>query len=448
MIQRLVAFSEALREAGVPVGLSETTDAATALRHIDIADTRSVRAALAGSLIKSVGHRSAFDTLFELFFMAGPPGTESPDEADPASAPEPNVMTQAVMEALIAGDAAAAGGLARAAVGAFGRLERSRSKDWYSNYEVVRALGLNTMMARLEARLDDQGVTGFERRLVSDEFERKLRLFREEILMETRRRVARVRGPEAVASYAVGPLPEDLNFLSATADMSDLKRALRPLARKLATRISMKRKRAARGQVDIRRTIRHSLSAGGVPIETFDRKRIPHRPELFVLCDVSSSVARFSRFSLMLTHALAAQFSKVRSFAFVDQIDEVTGYFSNEDFAGAIHEMSVGAKVVGGDGRSDYGGALRQFLDRYGQEVGPKTTVLVLGDARTNYRDPHAGALRAVAERSHHTYWLNPEPIQDWDTGDSVASRYAVNVDRMVEVRNLRQLETFIARTL
>lgn len=446
MIPRLVEFADALREAGVPVGLSETTDAATATLYIDVSDRNSLRAALAASLVKSPGHRPAFDTLFELFFLPGGVGRPAGDP-EPA-APDPEQMSEEVMEALIGGNADAAGALARRAVGSFGRLDRSRSKDWYSNYEVVRALGLNTMSARLQRRLDELVVTGLRRRLVNDEFERNLRRFREETLMETRRRVARVRGPQAVAEYAVGPLPEDLNFLSATADMAELKRAVRPLARKLATRISMKRKRAARGQIDIRRTIRHSLSTGGVPVETFDRNRVPHRPELFVLCDVSSSVARFSRFSLMLTHALAAQFSKVRSFAFVDQIDEVTRYFSHEDFAGAVKEMSAQAKVVGGDGRSDYGGALEQFLDRYGEGLGPKTTVLLLGDARTNYRDPRAAALKTVAARSRHTYWLNPEPSQDWDTGDSVASRYAAHVDRMVEVRNLRQLEGFIARTL
>lgn len=447
MIQRLVAFSDALREAGVPVGLSETADAARAIEHIDVADRANLRAALAASLIKSEGHRSAFDTLFELFFLAGA-GAGPHDDADAAPHGDPEEMSEAVLDALIAGDAEAARGLARDAVASFGRLDRSRSKDWYSNYEVVRALGLNTMSTRLQQRLDEQDVGGLRRRLINDEFERNLRRFREETLMETRRRVAQVRGPQAVASYAVGPLPEELNFLSATADMAELRRAVRPMARKLATRISMKRRRAARGQIDIRRTIRHSLSTGGVPVETFDRNRTPHRPELFVLCDVSSSVARFSRFSLMLTHALAAQFSKVRSFAFVDQIDEVTRYFSNEDFGAAVQEMSTEAKVVGGDGRSDYGGALSQFLDVFGEEVGPKTTLLVLGDARTNYRDPRAEALKTVAKRCHHSYWLNPEAIQDWDTGDSVASRYAAHVDRMVEVRNLRQLEDFIARTL
>lgn len=444
MLERLAGFSEALRRAGVPVGLSETADASVALRHVDIGDRGSFRAALATSLIKNHSHRAAFDTLFELYFGAGVPDPQDDD----VTRDDPEELAEQVFEALVSGNAAAARELAREAVATFGRLDRSRSKDWYSNYEVARALGLNTFAQRLERSLDDDGVSGLERTLLTDAFERNLQRFRAETLTETRRRVAQLRGPEAVAAYAVGPLPEDLNFLSATADMAELRRAVRPLARKLATRISMKRKRAARGQLDIRRTIRHSLSSGGVPLDTFDRKRIHHRPELSILCDVSSSVARFSRFSLMLTHALAAQFSKVRSFAFVDQVDEVTGLFSDEDFGAAIHRMSTEAKVVGGDGRSDYGASLKRFLERYGDEVGPRTTLLILGDARNNYRDPRAEALRELTARTHHTYWLNPEPRQDWDTGDSVASRYAALVDRMVEVRNLRQLEAFIARTL
>jgi len=446
MLQRLVDLSEALRRAGVPVGLSETADAAAAIRHIDMGDKASFRAALATSLIKTDAHRSAFDTLFELHFSSAV-RTERPEDGEPAPTGA-DQLTDAIMEALVAGDAEAARGLARDAVGRFGRLDRSRSKDWYSNYEVARALGLNALSARFEQALDSDGVTGLKRRLLIDEFERNLQRFRTETLTETRRRVAAVRGPDAVAAYAVGPLPEDLNFLSATADMAELKRAVRPLARKLATRISMKRRRAARGQVDIRKTIRHSLSTGGVPVDTFQRNRTPHRPELFVLCDISSSVARFSRFSLMLTHALAAQFSKVRSFAFVDRTDEVTHYFSGEDFSAALAAMSAGAQVVGGDGHSDYGSALEQFRERFGSDVGPKATLLVLGDARTNYRDPRPDALKEIHERAHHTYWLNPEPKRDWDTGDSVASRYAAEVDRMVEVRNLRQLEDFIARTL
>jgi uncharacterized protein len=167
-----------------------------------------------------------------------------------------------------------------------------------------------------------------------------------------------------------------------------------------------------------------------------------------ILCDVSSSVARFSRFALMLTHALSAQFSRVRSFAFVDTIDEVSRFFEHEDFVEAVDAMNREAKVVSHDGHSDYGEVFERFLTEHGSAVGPKTTMLVLGDARTNYRARRIQSLRELTTRARQAFWLNPEPLADWDTGDSAASEYAGFVDRMVEVRNLRQLEEFIAREL
>lgn len=445
MLQRVLDLTHALRDAGIPVGISEADDAVRALGHIDLSDRRSFRAALAASIVKSEAHRPTFDTLFELYFGAGAPDGEEEPAAQTSDAPEEFI--EELMAALTSGDEAGLRDLARRAVTRFGRLERSRSKDWFSHYEVVRALELNTLAARFAAG-QDESEPELGRQLDLAGFERRLREFRQETLMETRRRVAQHRGAEAVAAYAVGPLPEDTAFLSATADMADLRKAVRPLARKLATRISMKRRRAARGQLDVRKTIRHSLSSGGAPLDTHFRNRAPHRPEVFILCDLSSSVGRFSRFALMLTHALSAQFSKIRSFAFIDTLDEVTGHFATEDFAEAVHAMNRFAKVVSGDGHSDYGQSLALFLDAYGNEVGPRTTLLILGDARTNYRADNAWALRELARRARHSYWLNPEPMHDWDTGDSVASRYAAEVDAMVEVRNLRQLETFIAKTL
>lgn len=441
MLERLVALADALRAAGIPVAVSETADAARCLEHIDMADRRSFRAAVAAGLIKDHAHRDAFDILFELYFGADAPADESPDAATHEE------LADELIEALRSGDETELRDLARRAVTKFGRLERSRSRDWFSHYEVVRALELDTLAARAAAD-PAPDVTRLERKLAEEEFERRVRWFRRETLMETRRRVAAHRGPEAVAAYAVEPVPEDVNFLSAMADLTQLRKAVRPLARKLATRLSMKRRRAARGHLDVRRTIRHSLSMGGVPLDVQLRNRTPHRPEVFILCDVSGSVGRFSRFALMLTHALSAQFSRIRSFAFVDALDEVTRHFAGEDFAAALASMNGEAKVIGGDGHSDYGASLGSFLDRFGTEVGPKTTLLILGDARTNYRSDNAWALRELTSRAHRSYWLNPEPQQDWDTGDSVASRYAAHVDAMVEVRNLRQLESFIAEKL
>jgi uncharacterized protein with von Willebrand factor type A (vWA) domain len=212
--------------------------------------------------------------------------------------------------------------------------------------------------------------------------------------------------------------------------------------------LALKHRHAARGRLDIRKTLRRSLSTGGVPFDLHQRHKVPHRPELFILCDVSSSVARYARFSLMLVHALASQFSRVRSFMFVDDIDEVTKFFEHEDFLTAIEQAHNQAHVVRYDDRSDYGAALRSFGERYLQEVGPKSTVLILGDARTNNRTPRDEVLNAVKQRARSVWWLNPESIGYWDTGDSAAVIYERHCDGMVEVRNLKQLEEFIARVL
>lgn len=448
MLDRLLELTDALRGAGVPVAVSEEIDALKAIKHVDFVDRHDVRAALAATLIKSDSHRLAFETLFDLYFGTGrgPDAFEEHDaDMPPASAGE---LADELFEALMSGDGSAMRDIARRAVAQFGRLQNSPSGDWYSNYQVMRALDLQSLLDRFDASDPSLEASDLERRLQRDDFEARVAEFRRMSLAETRRRVAEQRGPAAVARYAVSPVLEDLPFLSATADMAELKKAVRPLARKLATRVAMKRRRSTRGTLDIRRTVRHSMSTGGVPFNTVLRHRVPHRPELFVLCDVSSSVARFARFSLMLTHALAAQFSRVRSFAFVDSIDEVTRFFEHEDFVAAVDRMNSEAAVVRQDGHSDYGSVLEDFWETYGNDIGPKTTLLILGDARNNYRARRAHALKALSKKARHTYWLNPEPIGDWDTGDSAASEYAAHVDRMVEVRTLRQLESFIAREL
>ena len=449
MLGRVLEFTQALRDAGIPIAVSESIDAMTALRHSGLEDPRVMKATLATTMIKNQTHLPAFETLFELYFRsAGPLGGigDGADHRDAAPGMEIDELRDLIYDALVAGDTAGMNGLVKQAVESFGRLDSSR--DWFSNYEVVRALDVAGLARRLLDHAEGSPGSELERRLLTSEFEERVRKLRAEIIAETRRRVAELRGPEAVAGYAVAPLPEDQSFLGMTSNMDDLRRAVRPLARKLATRLAMKRKKAKRGQLDIRRTFRRSLSTGGVPFRTAHRHRVPHRPELFVLCDVSGSVARFARFGLMLTHALGAQFSRVRSFAFVDTFDEVTRFFEQEDFFAAVDLMNREARLIWDDGHSDYGTALERFYLAHGRDLTPKATLLILGDARNNYRARKEDVLREMASKVHHTYWLNPEPISDWDTGDSVASIYAAQVDKMVEVRNLRQLEEFIALEL
>jgi uncharacterized protein with von Willebrand factor type A (vWA) domain len=173
------------------------------------------------------------------------------------------------------------------------------------------------------------------------------------------------------------------------------------------------------------------------------------RPELVLLCDVSGSVAGFSDFTMLLVQALHDQFGKVRAFAFVNRVDEVTGLLVH----GAADPEGLGARIAeqatltAWHGSSDYGAALGEFAERYGDAVGPRTTVFVLGDARTNMGDPNLPAVRDIARRARRVYWLNPEQRSRWGTGDSAALEYAELVE-MYECRNARQLGALVTRLL
>jgi uncharacterized protein with von Willebrand factor type A (vWA) domain len=194
--------------------------------------------------------------------------------------------------------------------------------------------------------------------------------------------------------------------------------------------------------------MRKSMSTGGVPIDLVQRKPRPGRPELVLLCDVSGSVAGFSSFTLLLVHALREQFSRVRVFAFVDQMDEVTRFFDmGSELGSAMSRMIREAKVVGYDGHSDYGNAFASFLEHFGHALTSRSSLLVLGDGRTNYRDPDLDSLDHMVTVAKHAHWLNPEPAGRWGSGDSAADLYS-QVIPMHECRTAEQLAAVVAGLL
>ena len=241
-------------------------------------------------------------------------------------------------------------------------------------------------------------------------------------------------------------LPEDLDVMHANREeMAQLERALRPLSRKLAVRLARRRRRRYRGPIDLRHTMRSSLSTGGVPIDVRFKPPRPAKPEIVVIADVSGSVASFARFTLHLVHAISSQFSQVRSFVFVDGLDEVTHLFAEtDDPAEAVERITAEADVVAVDGHSDYGRALSTFASRYAPELTRRSTVLILGDARNNYHPAQAHVLEDIRSRVKALYWLNPEPRNYWNSGDSILSLYAPHCDDVLECRTLRQLESFV----
>jgi len=300
--------------------------------------------------------------------------------------------------------------------------------------------------ARTKAHEDGAPFTPLEERLEEDEFEMRIDALKKEIEAEIRRRLVADRGVEAMSKTLRKPLPEDVDFMHASREeMAGLRKALGPLTRRLAVRLARKRRHLRRGVLDFRRTVRASLSYGGVPADPRFRHPRPHKPEIFVVADISGSVAAFARFTLMLVYAISGQFSKVRSFVFIDGIDEVTRFFEGvEDVTEAVHRVNTEADVVWVDGHSDYGHAFEVFWEKWGKEIGPKTTVIILGDARNNYHASQSWVIKEMQHRARHVYWLNPEPRSYWDTGDSIVGEYATHCDGTFECRNLRQLEKFV----
>ena len=477
VLDLMSGFIVELRKAGLPVSLTENLDAMEAVKEIPIEDRQAFKYALAATLVKSNSHWRAFETIFEVYFSLRGPEHQIPSDMSDAEAElwreeqemqqqgegaagsgggmdslTPEEIAQMLMQALMNGDQAMMRALARQSVQRFAGMEPGRPVGGtYYLYRTLRNLDLDNMLDKLmEANRDQaaQELTKLEERLEKDEFESRIEQFKQEVEAEIRRRLVADRGAEAMAKTLRKPLPEDVEFMHANKEeMLSLKKALQPLTRKLAAKLARKRRHGRRGPLDFRATVRSSLSYGGVPADPKFKYPRPSKPELMVVADISGSVAAFARFTLMLVYAIQGQFSKVRSFVFIDGIDEVTDYFkSNVDISDAIHRVNTEADVVWVDGHSDYGHAFEVFWERYGKDINPKTTILLLGDARNNYHAAPSWVIKEMQKRGRHVYWLNPEPRSYWNTGDSIVGEYGSFTDGVYECRNLRQLEAFVEK--
>ncbi|KUL77936.1 MULTISPECIES: VWA domain-containing protein [unclassified Streptomyces] len=442
--ERLTSLVGALRAHGMRIGTGESVDAARAVEALGLADRELLREGLAATLLHGTGQRQVFDPVFDLYFPRGVGGPEQP-----AAGRED--LRERLAAALAADDRALMLRLAAEAVDGFGGYGSSPESDGWSSYQTLERVRPQTLMARVRDDVRARGgAPGFTDRLLEDEVRRRIDAFRAMVAAEARRRVAERRGRDEIARRGVRTTADRVDFLFAGRDqLAELRRTVQPLARKLATRLAARRRRASRGSIDLRRTLRGSLSTGGVPMRPVLRRRRPARPELVLLCDVSGSVSGFSDFTMLLVQALHEQFSKVRVFAFVNRVDEVTGLLERgaADPEGLAARIQGEAGVTGYHGSSDYGMALGEFAERYEEAVGPRTTVFVLGDARTNMSDPGLPAVRRIARRARRVYWLNPEQRSRWGTGDSAAPAYAELVE-MHECRTARQLSALVGRLL
>jgi uncharacterized protein with von Willebrand factor type A (vWA) domain len=311
----------------------------------------------------------------------------------------------------------------------------------YYQYRIMRQLDLSSLLQRaMRAAPVDGSASPLGRQLASWERRERAEELRAEIAALLRTRLAASRDVED----SLGQLREsvlDTEFLQAgPAELEAMRAIVGPLARRLAATARRRRRAHATGRLDVRRTMRRSMASGGVPIDPAWHHRHRPRPRVLVLCDVSGSVAEFAKFTLSLLHALHAELPRLRSFVFADGVAEVTDLI--ESSPGVIDTRLLLSRpgVTRADGHSDYGAVLRQFLDTWGRDLSRDCVLLVVGDARANYRPERVDALRGLRERVRTVHWLNPEPHADWDTADSRMGAYRPHCDTVTEVRTLRQL--------
>jgi hypothetical protein len=432
---QLIRFCDELRREGVKLGSAEILDAFGALGEVSWTDREDFREALAATLAKSQEDRRVFELIFDRFFFRSVEaqavekglkeqrfsGGDRIDIED---------LKQQIQDAIRSGRDGDMADLARLAVAALGGQGETSGVIGVDVQRIRRTLDLRQQSSQREPAAEDLDRENLRR------FEAYLRRELERALIH---RTESLPPAKPLAEYdralPGGPLQ----------DLAQVHRVVAQLKRRLATSGHEQRGRKRSRVVDVRRTMRASLETGGVPLRLRFRAKRPRRPEIYVLCDVSTSVTSASVFFLSVLHALHDAFRKLRSFAFVERIDEVTEIFERErTFQAVSQKIAREAGVADVSGYTDYGRVWMEFLAQVSDDLDPRSTVIVLGDARTNGREPHAPLFGRVADLAGRTFWLNPEPRLYWNYGDSVMAAYEPYCDGVFECWTTKQLEQFV----
>jgi uncharacterized protein with von Willebrand factor type A (vWA) domain len=440
----LLSFAEQLRAEGVAVGTSELLDAFAVLREVDWNHQGEFREALAATLAKSPDDRRVFELVFDRFFFRAVemaavregidrPGDGAAADLSELSETELDALRLQIARALRDGAEGAMRDLARLAIATFGQQEQGSGVIGVDVQRIRRSLGLRAE-PQPELPPDDPRRDGVPRDALR-RFEQMLRreLERRQVQRSGMLPPARPLG-ELDRALPSGPLQ----------DLAAVHRVVAQLRRRLATQGKQHTGHRRHAHVDVRRTMRASLQTGGVPVELRFRPLRPRRPEIYVLCDVSTSVTSASVFFLSVLHALHDSFRKMRSFVFIERISEVTDVFSHlRDFRAISERISSDAGVADISGYTDYGRVWMELLELIADDLHPRATLIVLGDARTNGRDPRAEEFGRIAARAGRTFWLNPEPRLYWNYGDSVIAAYEQYCTAF-ECWTVAQLEEFV----
>jgi uncharacterized protein with von Willebrand factor type A (vWA) domain len=452
MRENLHRFFRAARGAGVHVSPAESIDAMRAVAQVGLTDRAILRDALLLTLAKSQDEKLALADCFDLFFSQPEPREEQPEADNDDGASEDSDQSPSSGSASEAGEGQPPEGLGplaqmllsqdRNAISAaiasasgaasLSDIRYSTQRGIFSS-RILDAMGLQ----RLRDDLDELAAT-------NPSLAERLRG-----ALDALREAVRDTVSQGLALYAREEAENLRNEILRNAPLARIERRqvaemralIRQIARRLRERYSKPRKRQRRGHLDVRRTLRRNAAWGGVPFLTAWKRKHRDRPKIVAICDVSGSVAQVSDFFLLLIHSLHEVVDDVHSFAFSSHLIEVSEILEKKSAEEAMAEIM--SKV--GFGSSDYGSSLVDFEKDFMSTLTPQTTVIVLGDARSNNLDPRADILRRISERSKRLVWLNPEGRLAWGFGDSEMPRYATFCSVVRQCATAQQLERAVS---
>jgi len=448
MRENLHRFFRAARGAGVRVSPAESIDAMRAVANVGFADRAILRDTFLLTLAKTQDEKRALGECFDLFFdqpelSKKASETASDDESDAAKPQTPEGA---------AGEGQPAEGLGPLAQML---LAQDRNEIAAAMANAASAASLSdiryfTQRGIFSGRiLDQMGIQRLRDDLDALAASNPTIAERLAAALEALREAVRDTVSQALLLYGREETENLRNEILRNAPLSrieprqveQMRRLIRQIARRLRERYSKPRKRQRRGHLDVRRTMRRNAAWGGVPFLTAWKRRHRDRPKIVALCDVSGSVARVSDFFLLLIHSLHEVVSDVRSFAFSGHLMEVSAILESKTPEEAMAEIM--SKV--GFGSSDYGSSFADFEKQWMSSITQQTTVIVLGDARSNNLDPRADILRRIGERSKRLVWLNPESRMAWGFGDSEMPRYQTFCTVVRQCATAQQLERAVS---
>ncbi|MDB5042982.1 MAG: hypothetical protein JWN27_3708 [Candidatus Eremiobacteraeota bacterium] len=426
----IVGFLQAARRAGLRVSVAESLDAFAALETVGYADRALLKETLGLVLAKTIPEKFVFDACFERYFQRDgllqlPPGAASP----------PGDLSP-LARLLLAGDRAGlATALERAAaeVGVGGI--RLFTQTGSFTQRVLDRMGVEALLRDI-ARLREGGGEGRE---TADALERGREYLRAAVRALVQQALDLTAQAES-ARWNDDPRNVSRFVNLERKDLERMRVVVRAMAKRIAARYGSNRRRRRRGFLDVRGTLRRNMGYDGVPFVTVWKRRKIEKPRVMVLCDVSGSVAAVAQFLLLFLYSLSEVVSDIRSFAFSSHLIEVSETLERMTVEDAV------AKIVADIGfrSSDYGRSLRDFEAGWMDKVNRKTTVIIMGDARSNFTAPRVEVMRALYERAKRVVWLNPESPWSWNVGDSEMRRYATYCHDVREFSRLRDLELLV----